>query len=139
MPSRGRPPKKGPMSEYMLKKHGLWVEPEPEPPSLDELGNPILNPKWKGKGRPKLTEEEKEERRKRREEERRLHPERFRPKDVNPDLIVATGSRSQRQMLLLEQQREREEKERKEQEMREHDQVTASLPLSARLHPHQPV
>ena len=120
MPSRGRPPKKGPMSEYMLKKHGLWVEPEPEPPSLDEFGNPILNPKWKGKGRPKLTEEEKEERRKRREEERRLHPERFRPKDVNPDLIVSTSSRSQRQMLLLEQQREREEKERKEQEMREH-------------------
>ena len=60
MPGRGRPPKKGPMSEYMLKKHGLWVEPEPEEERYDEDGN-LLPPK--GKGRPKLTEEEKEERR----------------------------------------------------------------------------
>jgi len=113
MPGRGRPPKKGPMSEYMLKKHGLWVEPEPEEERYDEDGN-LLPPK--GKGRPKLTEEEKEERRRRREEERRLHPERFRPRHVNPDLVVHT---SRRQQLLLEQQKEREEKERKEQEIRD--------------------
>ena len=111
MAGRGRPPKKGPMSEYMLKKHGLWKEPDPE---YDEDGNVIPRA---NKCRPKMTEEEKEERRRQREEERRLHPERFlKPKGVNPDFVVHT---SRRQQLLLEQQKEREEKERKEQEMRD--------------------
>ena len=111
MAGRGRPPKKGPMSEYMLKKHGLWKEPDPE---YDEDGNVIPRA---NKCRPKMTEEEKEERRRQREEEKRLHPERFlKPKGVNPDFVVHT---SRRQQLLLEQQKEREEKERKEQEMRD--------------------
>ena len=88
MAGRGRPPKKGPMSEYMLKKHGLWKEPDPE---YDEDGNVIPRA---NKCRPKMTEEEKEERRRQREEEKRLHPERFlKPKGVNPDFVVHTSRR----------------------------------------------